>query len=122
MQLQFSPDQWPRRIQVAMVMGDCHSSAVTRRPAVAHAGGVKVNAFPLHVCCLMALLKPYEVFLGPCRALGLSLAFYPGALLHDCLHGVRGEGHRVGCYFYTFCFASVASIDTTITVASKFVT
>ena len=30
-------------------MGDCHSSAVTRESAVAHAGGVKVNAFPLHV-------------------------------------------------------------------------
>ena len=39
-------------------MGDCHSSAVTRRPAVAHAGGVKVNAFPLHVYSLMAPLKP----------------------------------------------------------------
>ena len=44
-----------RLIQVAMVMGDCHSSAVTRRPAVAHAGGVKIYAFPLHVYSLMAL-------------------------------------------------------------------
>ena len=56
----FFPDQWPRRIQVAVVMGDCHSSAVTRRPAVAHAGGVKVNAFPLHVYSLMAPLKPFR--------------------------------------------------------------
>ena len=50
-------DQWPRRIQVAVVMGDCHSRAVTCRPAVAHAGGVKVNAFPLHLYRPMAPLK-----------------------------------------------------------------
>ena len=53
--MQVFPDQRPRRIQVAVVMGDCHSSAVTRRPAVAHAGGVKIYAFPLHVYSLMAL-------------------------------------------------------------------
>ena len=75
------PDQWPRLIQVAAVMGDCHSSAVTRRPAVAHAGGVKIYAFPLHVYSLMAPLKlsgfmrSSWVPVVPC--LLVSLAFSP---------------------------------------------
>ena len=51
--MQFFPDRC--QDVVALVMGDCHSRAVTRRPAVAHAGGVKIYAFPLHVYVLWPL-------------------------------------------------------------------
>jgi hypothetical protein len=36
-------------------MGDCLGEVVTHRPAVAHAGGVKIYAFPLHVYVLWPL-------------------------------------------------------------------
>ena len=79
---------------MAVVMGDCHSSAVTREPAVAHAGGVKVNAFPLHVYSLMAPLKPFR-FMRSSWVLSGPWAFSGLSPLEPCLFQELGEGHRI---------------------------
>ena len=51
-------------------------------PGSSPCGGCKSKRLPFACMLSMALLKPYEVFLGPCWPLGLSLAFHPRSPLH----------------------------------------
>ena len=95
--MHFLPDQRPGCIQVAVVMGDCHSSAVTREPAVAHAGGCKSKR--LSFACIASYgpfkaFSLYEVFLGPFWSLGLLWPFTLGALV-ACLHECGPKGFSV---------------------------